>query len=109
MCSGRVNAIFVCPGVTIKHYMHNYINKIMLKIENGVNSMNNVRYIGKSTCGSDFLADEDRFLLIRHNTTTAQTTTNTETPVATPITSQLGGLLTYSRKPGTDCNLPKVI
>ena len=56
--------------------------------------MNNVRYIGKSTCGSAFLADEERFLIIRHNTTTAQTTTNTETPVETPITSQLGGLLT---------------
>ena len=74
-----------------------------------VNSINNIRYIGKSTCGSEFVADEERFLLIRHNTTTAQTTTNTETPVETPITSQLGGLLMYSRKPGTDCNLPNVI
>ena len=72
-------------------------------------NIKNVRYIGKSNGLSGFLGDEEPFLLTRNITNTAQATTNTETIVETPITSQLGGLLIYSRKPGTDFNVPKDI
>ena len=80
--------------------------QLLIKIGRNIN---NIRYIGKSNGLSALLGDEEPFLLIRNITITAQTTTNTETPVETPITSQLGGLLMYSRKPGTDFNVPKDI